>query len=106
ESASAESLNITKETNTQIQIKLGANIDVILASQFLSNMLDGNLEHNKTLKERVKKANNICVSKIQRADTGNGSFAGAGWAGVLQSSFATNALESAQSQGAFVDDTI
>jgi hypothetical protein len=106
ESASPESLNITKETGTQIQIKLGANIDVILASQFLSNMLDGNLEHDKALKERVRKANNICVSKIQHGDTGNGSFAGAGWAGVLQSSFATNALESAQAQGLSVDDKI
>jgi hypothetical protein len=106
ESAAAESLNITNETGTQIQIKLGANIDVVLASQFLSNLLDGNLEHDKVLKERVKRANNICVAKIQRADTGNGNFAGAGWAGVLQSSFATNALESAQSQGADVDDKV
>lgn len=104
ESSSSKSFNITDQTGTQIQVKLGANIDVILASQFLSNLLDGNIEHDEQLKERVKKANNICVSKIQQAQDGNGSFAGSGWAGVLQSSFATNALEAAQGQGATVDD--
>ena len=106
ESSSSKSFNITDQTGTQIQVKLGANIDVILASQFLSNLLDGNIEHDEQLKERVKKANNICVSKIQQAQDGNGSFAGSGWAGVLQSSFAANALESAQGQGATVDDKV
>ncbi len=104
ESSSTKNINITDQTGTQIQVKLGANIDVILTSQFLSNLLDGNIEHDEQLKERVKKANNICVSKIQQAQNGNGSFAGSGWAGVLQSSFATNALEAAQGQGATVDD--
>ena len=106
ESSSTKNINITDQTGTQIQVKLGANIDVILASQFLSNLLDGNIEHDEQLKERVKKANNICVSKIQQAQDGNGSFAGSGWAGVLQSSFAANALESAQGQGATVDDKV
>ena len=106
ESSSTKNINITDQTGTQIQVKLGANIDVILASQFLSNLLDGNIEHDEQLKERVKKANNICVSKIQQAQDGNGSFAGSGWAGVLQSSFATNALEAAQGQGATVDDKV
>ncbi|MBL7985990.1 MAG: hypothetical protein JNM91_13380 [Flavobacteriales bacterium] len=50
------------------------------------------------------KALNTCTAKIQKAQTSNGSTAGSGWAGVLQSSFATNALESAQSVGADVDD--
>jgi hypothetical protein len=105
ETSSAQSYNITDQTGTQIQIKLGANIDVILASQFFSNLLDGNLDNDQQLRDRVKKANNICVSKIQRAQDSNGSFKGSGWAGVLQSSFATNALEAAQAQGASVDDS-
>ncbi len=104
ETSSSESYNITEQTGTQIQVKLGANIDVILASQFFSNLLDGYLDQDLQLKERVKKANDICVSKIQRAQDSNGSFKGSGWAGVLQSSFATNALEAAQAQGAKVDD--
>ena len=102
ERSEMSSLNITDQTGTQIQIKLGANIDVILTAQFLSNMLDY-VGHDEQLKKRVKKDLDICVSKIQRAQDSHGNIAGAGWAGVLQSSFATNALESAQSKGATVD---
>jgi hypothetical protein len=104
ETSPAQSNNITNLTGTQIQTKLGGNIDVILTSQFFSNLLDGNLDHDPQLKTRVMKANNICVAKIQGAQDSNGSIAGSGWAGVLQSSFATNALEAAQGQGANVND--
>jgi hypothetical protein len=103
EKAPLQSTNITDLTGTQIQTKLGANIDVILASQFLSNVLDFT-DHDPVLKSRIQKALNICVGKIQQAQDKNGSIAGSGWAGVLQSSFATNALESAQSKGAPVDE--
>ena len=103
ESSPEASYNITDQTGTQIQIKLGANIDVILASQFLTNSLDY-LNNDRQLKERVKKNLNACVAKIQQAQDTNGSISGSGWAGVLQSSFASNALEAAQAQGAKVDD--
>ncbi|MFZ5999744.1 MAG: hypothetical protein ACOYW3_04495, partial [Bacteroidota bacterium] len=105
ETAPANSLNITDQTGTQIQTKLGANIDVILTSQFFSNLLD-QLDDTPQLKARVKKASELCVAKIQRAQTGDGSIAGSGWAGVLQSSFATNALESALAQDIAVDEVV
>ncbi len=105
ESSNEISSNITDQAGTQIQIKLGQNIDVILASQFLSNLLPS-LKGNEALQQRVKKDLNICVSKIQGAQDANGSIKGSGWAGVLQSSFATNALESAQAQGAQVDEVV
>lgn len=104
ESSSAQSLTITPLTGTQIQTKLGANIDVILTSQFLSNLLDGHLDFDPNLRERVRRANGICINKIQRCMDGDGSIRGSGWAGVLQSSFATNAMEAAQAQGVAVDD--
>ena len=97
------SMNITNQTGTQIQTKLGGNIDVILTSQFLSN-IQPHLDHDAALGARVKKCQNICVAKIQSAQTDNGSIAGSGWAGVLQSSFATNALEAAEANGADVDE--
>lgn len=103
ESADAHSSTITDQTGTQIQIKLGQNIDVIMASQFLSNLLACD-DLNPQLKARIKRDLNTCVSKIQHAQDANGSIAGSGWAGVLQSSFAANALESAQAQGATVDN--
>lgn len=102
EGSDQESLNITTITGTQIQTKLGQNIDVILASQFFSNVLD--LDLDPSLKSRVKHAQDICVAKIQKAQSSDGSISGSGWAGVLQSSFATNALEAAQTRGAQVDD--
>lgn len=102
ETSPRDHLNITAQTGTQIQTKLGNNIDVILTSQFLSNMLPY-LEDDDALKARVKNSQDICVAKIQRAQNHNGSIAGSGWAGVLQSSFATNALEAAEANGASVD---
>lgn len=98
-----ESLNITSLTGTQIQTKLGQNIDVILTAQFLSNIID-HTAHDNALHERVQKSLNTCVSKIQRAQDAHGNIAGAGWAGVLQSSFAANALEAASVKGADVDE--
>lgn len=103
ETASDNSTTITTETGTQIQVKLGGNIDVILASQFLSNVLPLASEDSK-LKSRIEKAQNVCVSKIQKAQDSNGSIKSSGWAGVLQSSFATSALEAAQANGAKVDE--
>jgi len=103
ETSSPSDFNITREQGTQIQTKLGQNIDVILTSQFLTNILDY-LNHDQALKVRVRKAVDICVAKIQRAQDANGSTVGSGWAGVLQSSFATNALEAAQARGADVDE--
>ena len=103
ENSESASYNITDLTDTQIQTKLGQNIDVILTAQFFSNIMDY-VNHDNALKKRVEKNLNTCVSKIQRAQDASGNIAGAGWAGVLQSSFAANALESAQSNGAVVDE--
>ena len=94
--------NITSLTGTQPQTKLGQNIDVVLTSQFFTNLMDC-LQNNGSLKQRVVKCNNKCLVKIQKSMAENGSVRGAGWAGVLQSSFATNALETAQDKGLNVD---
>jgi hypothetical protein len=105
ESSDPNALNITKEQNTQPQIKLGQNIDVVLTSQFLTNMLD-HIINDTALEERTKNAIQTCVNKIQMAQAENGSFSGGSWAGVLQSSFATGALEAADSRGINVNDSV
>jgi prenyltransferase beta subunit len=105
ESTPKEALNITPLTGTQIQVKLGQNIDVALTAQYLSNLM-GRMPCNDPKHDRWLQALNTCTAKIQQAQTSNGSVAGNGWAGVLQSSFATNALESAQHVGADVDDKV
>ena len=95
--------NITTLQGTQIQSKLGANIDVALTAQFLSNLL-AKLGDQHPQRLRSMRALNTCVGMIQRGQNSDGSVQGDGWAGVLQSSFAANALESAKSQGADVDE--
>jgi len=95
--------NITSLAGTQPQRKLGANIDVVMTTQYFTNLMP-TLDNNPKLKGTVKKCLDKCVAKIQGGLNQNGSMQGAGWAGVLQSSFAANALESAQSQGIAVDE--
>ena len=105
ETSSNNDHNITTEKGTQIQSKLGANIDVILTSQFLTNLLD-HVDHDPKLKQRIVSAVDVCVKKIERSQNKDGSTQGAGWAGVLQSSLATSALESAQDKGIAVDTVV
>ncbi|HLP49860.1 MAG TPA: hypothetical protein VK154_03190 [Chitinophagales bacterium] len=105
ENSPEKDLNITTLQGTQPQVKLGANIDVVLTSQFLTNIVDY-VNHDPQLKKRVEKCLNKCVAKIQRGQDTNGSFKGSGWAGVLQSSLANNALETAQMKGATVDSVV
>ncbi len=102
EAAPKGATNITQLQGTQIQVKLGANIDVALTAQFLSNLVARiGEQHPKHL--RAMRALNTCVAIIQRSQQADGSVQGDGWAGVLQSSFAASALESAKAQGAEVD---
>ena len=105
ENAPEKSDNITTEQSTQPQIKLGTNIDVILTSQYLTNLLD-EIDNDRTLKSRVKNCIDKCIRKIQRSQQANGSFKGSGWAGVLQSSLANNALETAEDKGINVDAAV
>ncbi len=103
EQAGPHATNITELKGTQIQSKLGANIDVALTTQYLSN-LSAKLDGQHAMKGRVLQAMNICTGILQRAQNTDGSMKGDGWAGVLQSSFAASALESAKAQGAVVDE--
>ncbi|MBT8253115.1 MAG: hypothetical protein KJN68_04025, partial [Bacteroidia bacterium] len=105
EKSKVDGSNLTSLVNTQIQRKLGANIDLILTSQFFSNLL-AKIDEKSSLQIRVKSALNKCVAKIQLNQDENGSFKGAGWAGVLQSSLANNALESAKFSGAEINDIV
>ncbi|UII31300.1 hypothetical protein LVD17_23695 [Fulvivirga ulvae] len=102
ESTPPDEPKITREINTQIQTKLGGNIDAVLALQFFSNIV-GEIAENDSYKARVVKCMNICADKIQQQQDQDGSFREAGWAGVLQSSLANNALEAAEYEGADID---
>ncbi len=103
EAAPKNAVNVTALQGTQIQSKLGRNIDVALTAQCLSN-LAARLSDGHPMKLRVMRSLNTCVAMIQRSQMSDGSVQGDGWAGVLQSSFAASALESAKAQGAEVDE--
>lgn len=94
--------HITDKRSTQIQVKLGQNIDAVISAQFLSNLLL-KTDKNHTLYDDIKKTMNICIEKIQNAVDNSGRTKGGSWAGVLQSSMSTAALESAANAGADVD---
>ncbi|NND62754.1 MAG: hypothetical protein HKN48_06125 [Flavobacteriaceae bacterium] len=95
---------ITDVRGTQIQSKLGQNIDAVLTAQVLSNLVDRNLKGVD--QKRVARALDICVAKIQQGTDASGRQKGAGWAGVLQSGLAMSALESADAVGADVDKKV
>lgn len=87
---------ITSLEGTQPQIKLGIHIDASMALQFLSEMRDE--IKDEALADKVDKAANTCISLIQGSQNANGGWAGGGWAPVLQSAMANNALEHAQTR--------
>ena len=102
ENCPATQVQITTLTNTQPQVKLGRNIDVILTAQFFTNLLRYEI-NDEQLKKRIEKALDICIDKIQKTQNNNGAWQDGGWAPVLQSALANNALESADDVGRAVD---
>lgn len=105
EASPEEGANITSLTGTQPQAKMGQNVDVTMCAQFFSRILPETARDAK-LKKRVTNALNKCLRKIERGQNRDGSWAGGGWAGVLQSAMANSALEAAQAAGAPVDEAI
>ena len=105
EDAPVSGPQITDQTGTQPQRKLGANIDVMLTCQFLSRILplttEGSSDH-----KRITTAIDKCITKIQSAQSGDGSWNSGGWAPVLQSTMANSALEMAQTSGRKVDGKV
>ena len=96
---------LTTQQNTQPQTKLGRNIDVILTAQFFTNMLRYPVS-DEAMKTRIEKALDKCVARIQRTQDKDGSWKDGGWAPVLQSALANNALEAAGDVGRSVDSTV
>ncbi len=85
---------ITSLEGTQPQVKLGIHIDASMALQFLTAISDQVTD--VTLQNQVDKAAAVCIDLIQGSQNANGGWAGGGWAPVLQSAMANNALEGAQ----------
>ncbi|OAB79678.1 prenyltransferase/squalene oxidase repeat-containing protein [Cochleicola gelatinilyticus] len=104
EESSSDSPFITTVRGTQIQTKLGENIDAVLTAQFFSALLDRNVKGAE--EKRIVRALDRCISKIERGTDASGRQNGAGWAGVLQSGLANSALEAAEAVGVTVDKDV
>jgi Squalene-hopene cyclase C-terminal domain len=93
--------NITTLSGTQIQSKLGQNVDVSMTSQFLSHVKP--MAKSNDLDQKVTNSLKKCVKIIENAQQANGSWTASGWAPVLNSAMANSSLELAQSVGISVD---
>lgn len=103
ETAPKDGNRISNISGTQPQAKLGQNIDVSICLQFFTRVLPL-AKSNDTLSGRLATAIDICISKLQKAQSSDGSWTDQGWAPVLQSAAANSALEMAAASGARVDD--
>jgi len=102
EESPAEGLLVTKRSGTQIQRKLGPNIDTFLANLVLAEA-DGRVADAEAGR-RVHQALEKCVAKIQKNQGKDGSWnQGGGWAPVIGTSLASRGLYAAQAKSAGVD---
>lgn len=97
-----KAINITTQHGTQPQSKLGENIDVALTSQFFSRVLPLT-EKQSDREKQVLAALEKCVLIIENSQQQDGSWSVSGWAPVLNSAMACNALELADLNGVAVD---
>jgi hypothetical protein len=84
---------------------MGQYVDTSLTARFLARVLN-ELPKKSKLRKRVDKAIDKCIVKIQNSQQKDGSWKGGGWAPVLQSSLAEQALEIAQSAGKQIDKEV
>ena len=85
---------ITSLTGTQPQVKLGIHIDASMALQFLTDIREQIADPIQ--EKKIDAAAEVCIQLIQGSQNSDGGWAGGGWAPVLQSAMANNALERAQ----------
>jgi hypothetical protein len=95
EQAPEAGLQVTSRQGTQIQRKLGPNIDTFLAA-FLLSEVDGRMPDTAS-QARVRAALEKVVAKIEKNQGQDGSWnAGGGWAPVIGTSIASRSLYNAQ----------
>jgi hypothetical protein len=85
------------------QRKLGRNIDTFVAAQFLAEVVP-TLPHGE-LQARARDALGSCARRIERAQAADGSYAKDGWAPLLASAFANDALYAARGAGVRVSES-
>jgi hypothetical protein len=102
EKSPADGLAVTDLNGTQIQRKLGPNIDTFLTAKLLAE-LDGAMPDARS-NARVRQALQKCVAKIEKNQLKDGSWNMAGgWAPILGTSIASQSLNLAAQKGVAVN---
>lgn len=102
EQATEQGPQITTQTGTQPQAKLGQNVDTALTAQYFARLLQ-DLEPADAARPRVERALDKCLRKIESAQASDGNWGGGGWAPVLQAAQMCTALELGELAGRPVD---
>lgn len=90
---------------TQLQGKIGRYADTFLAARFLAEV-DGRM-HDKRLNLRVRLALERLVDKIEKGQSGDGSWnQSGGWAPIHSTAYASQALWRAKERGVDVDERV
>ena len=98
EKAPEKGLSVTERKGTQIQRKLGPNIDTFLSTLVLAQV-DGEMADAKA-QGRVKAGLQKCIAKVETNQGKDGSWnSGGGWAPVIGTSIASRGLYVAQGKG-------
>ncbi len=101
EDSDKDSLNLATFSGTQIQRKVGTNVDTYLAAIALSTA-KGSMPDKKS-EARLEKALQKIVDKMEKNQNADGSWKGAGWAPVLSQAMASRAINMAKQVGMAVD---
>jgi hypothetical protein len=97
EASDAESIFVTDQRNTRVQMKIGSTVDTFLASLMLAEVQGRT--GSGTLDARVAAGLDKVLGKIARNQQADGAFEGQGWAPVLSQGIAGKALNRASQLG-------
>ncbi len=104
EESDKDTLDITRNHSTRVQIKLGTYVDTFAASLLLAEMR-GKMPDEKAEK-RLGAALDKLLAKIQKNQRPDGTWAGNGWATTMQQNFAVKSINRAAQNGVAVDERV
>jgi hypothetical protein len=104
EESDKDTLDVTRNHSTRVQMKLGTYIDTFAASLLLAEM-KGKMP-DEAGEKRLGAALDKLLAKIQKNQRPDGTWAGNGWATTMQQNFAVKGINRAAQKGIAVDEKV
>jgi len=101
EASDNRTLALETTKGTQVQMKIGDHVDTFLAAMLLATVK--NATGDAKTEDRLEKALQKIVEKMELNQKDNGTWQGEGWAPVLSQALASRAINLAKQNGAAVD---